>query len=144
MNLINISIFLAMLAIIFYFIYLSIKYKLQRNKVLIIANNINNELNIKNNALMELQKEIEQITLKESDGFVKFLSQSRDWAFQYIEEVQTALSEFDEIVKPSLEWYNTFGLVVGESAHTDVLKRISEAYDKLKLVLPENTETPNN
>ena len=82
--------------------------------------------------------------LSETDGFVKFISQSRDWAFQYIEEVQTALSEFDKSVDPLLKWAMRFGILNGETAHTKILSEISEAYDKLKSVLPENTETPNN
>jgi len=94
--------------------------------------------------LNEVSEELNRMELEKSDGFVRFLSESRDWAFKYIEEVQTALAEFDKDVTPELQWFNKFGLILGETAHTDVLKRISEAYDKLKLVLPENTETPNN
>lgn len=91
-----------------------------------------------------LYQDIENLKLQDSDGFVKFLSDSRDWAFKYIEEVQAAIAEFDKRIKPDLEWSKSFGMVLGDTAHTDVIKRISEAYDKLKLVLPENNETPNN
>ena len=92
----------------------------------------------------ELYQDIENAKLEQTDGFLKFVSDSRDWAFQYIEEVQTALSEFDKEVAPSLKWANTFGKVSGETAHTNVLNRISEAYDKLKEVLPKENQTPNN
>jgi hypothetical protein len=34
--------------------------------------------------------------------------------------------------------------VSGETAHTNVLRKISEAYDKLKEVLPKDNQTPNN
>jgi hypothetical protein len=94
--------------------------------------------------VVELYQEIENIKLKETDGFLKFVSDSRDWAFQYIEEVQKALAEFDDTMGLAMDWFSKYGLILGETAHTDVLKRISEAYDKLKSVLPENTETPNN
>lgn len=92
----------------------------------------------------QLYQDIENAKLEQTDGFLKFVSDSRDWAFQYIEEVQAALSEFDKVATPQLEWATTFGMVNGENAHTDGLKRISEAYDKLKSVLPKETETPNN
>lgn len=92
----------------------------------------------------ELYQDIENVKLEQTDGFLKFVSESRDWAFQYIEEVQTALSEFDKDVAPTIEWANTFGQVLGETAHTNALKRISEAYDKLKEVLPKENQTPNN
>jgi uncharacterized protein YpbB len=98
-----------------------------------------------------LQKEVERLSqelenkkLEETDGFVKFISQSRDWAFEYIEEVQKALSEFDEEIAPQLEWASTYGALTGDTVHTKTINIISEAYDKLKSVLPENTETPNN
>jgi hypothetical protein len=92
----------------------------------------------------ELYQDIENAKLEQTDGFLKFVSESRDWAFQYIEEVQAALSEFDKDVTPTIEWANTFGQVLGETAHTNALKRISEAYDKLKEVLPKENQTPNN
>jgi hypothetical protein len=94
--------------------------------------------------IQDLYQEIENVKLQDTDGFLKFVSDSRDWAFQYIEEVQTALSEFDKSVAPTIEWSNTYGLVTGSTAHTDALQKISEAYDKLKEVLPKENQTPNN
>jgi hypothetical protein len=98
-----------------------------------------------------LQKEIEKLyqdienkKLEQTDGFLKFVSESRDWAFGYIEEVQKALAEFDEEVAPQLEWANTYGRLAGDTVHTNTVNIVSEAYKKLKAVLPENTETPNN
>ena len=92
----------------------------------------------------ELQRELSSKELSETDGFVKFISQSRDWAFEYIEEVQKALVEFDEVVAPQLQWSNTFGKTAGETVHTTTINKISKAYDKLKTVLPKDNQTPNN
>ena len=94
--------------------------------------------------LEQISNEISTLKLSETDGFVKFISQSRDWAFQYIEEVQAALKEFDNEVAHKFEWARTYGIVVNGGTHGKVLDEISVAYDKLKSVLPENTETPNN
>jgi hypothetical protein len=98
-----------------------------------------------------LEKEIEKLyqeqknkELEKTDGFLKFVSDSRDWAFEYIEEVQKALTEFDEEVAPRLEWANTYGRVAGNTIHTETITKISEAYNKLKLVLPKDNQTPNN
>ncbi len=91
-----------------------------------------------------LVQEIENKKLEDTDGFLKFVSDSRDWAFEYIEEVQKALAEFDEVVAPQLEWATTYGTLAGESVHTNTVNTISEAYKKLRTVLPKNTETPNN
>jgi len=98
-----------------------------------------------------LQKEIEKLyqdienkKLEQTDGFLKFVSESRDWAFQYIEEVQKALAEFDDEVAAQLQWATTYGRLSGDTVHTNTVNIVSEAYKKLKSVLPENTETPNN
>ena len=34
-------------------------------------------------------------SLENSEGFVRFISESRDWAFTYIEDIQEALTEYD-------------------------------------------------
>ena len=144
MNWIETTIFITLLVAFLYSVYLAAKFKVQRDKLYIIANNINNELLVKSNSLASLEKQVEQLNLKESDGFVKFLSQSRDWAFEYIEDVQKALVEFDNEVANKFEWAKTYGMVVNGGTHSKVLNEISVAYDKLKSILPENTETPNN
>jgi hypothetical protein len=91
-----------------------------------------------------LHQEVENKKLEQTDGFLKFVSESRDWAFEYIEQVQKALVEFDEEIAPQLQWATTYGTLTGDTVHTNTINTISEAYKKLKSVLPENTETPNN
>ena len=94
--------------------------------------------------IQELYQEIENAKLANSDGFLKFVSDSRDWAFQYIEETQSALEEFSKTVEPIFKWSDSFGTVLGDNSHSEKIKDISKAYDKLKSVLPKNNETPNN
>ena len=73
-----------------------------------------------------LTKEIEKRdkeALTETDGFVKFLSESRDWAFQYIEDVQSTILELKE------------------AKESGDRKRIKISTDKLYELLPkENKE----
>jgi hypothetical protein len=60
--------------------------------------------------ISRLEKEMdakESVSLEQTDGFVKFLSESRDWAFKYIEDVQQAI----DAVKVSA----SFGQVSEES-----------------------------
>lgn len=79
-------------------------------------------------------------SIEQTEGFLKFVSDSRDWAFQYIEEVQTALEEFDSEMNPILEWSKTYGIVTGDTAHTEALQKISLAYNQLKKVMPEENK----
>ena len=34
--------------------------------------------------------------IEETEGFLRFISESRDWAFEYIENVQNAINAYDE------------------------------------------------
>lgn len=79
-------------------------------------------------------------SLEQTEGFLKFVSDSREWAFSYIEEVQAAMKEFDSKMEPILQWSKTYGIVNGDNAHTEALENISLAYDQLKKVMPEETE----
>jgi hypothetical protein len=100
-------------------------------------------LNIIRSELSKALQEIENMKLEKSDDFVKFLSDSRDWAFTYIEDVQNEISEFDKKVQEIAEWNRTYGSVVGDTPHTSKIEEINLAYDKIRGLLPEN-KTPNN
>jgi len=90
-----------------------------------------------------LYQEIENTKLEQTDGFLKFVSDSRDWAFEYIEQTQDALSNFDIVIESIIDWNKTYGSVNGENPHSDKIKEISVAYEQLKKVLPQD-KTPNN
>jgi len=82
------------------------------------------------------QKDSESI--EQSEGFLKFVSQSRDWAFDYIEQVQAALLEFRNKVEPQILYAKTYGTTVGESTHSIIVDKISDAYDDLVKIMPED------
>jgi uncharacterized membrane-anchored protein YhcB (DUF1043 family) len=141
---INISIGMVVTVILFYTTYRLLKYRIAFQN---LANEYLQKLSDNDLLLKEINKLNQQINNKElegSDGFLKFVSDSRDWAFEYIEEVQKALTEFDNEVAHHFQWAKTYGIVVNGGTHGKVLDEVSVAYDKLKAVLPENTETPNN
>jgi hypothetical protein len=71
------------------------------------------------------------------ENFIKFLSDSREWAYEYIESVQVGIKEFIENVEPSIKHFNEFGIVVEGSPHYGSMKIISAEFEKLKTLLPE-------
>ena len=77
---------------------------------------------------------------KSNEDFLKFVSDSRDWAYQYIEEVQAGLSLFINEVAPQIEYYNKYGSSVEGmiAPHDFALKKISSEFEKLKTLLPED------
>ena len=82
-------------------------------------------------------------SIEQSEGFLKFISQSRDWAFDYIEQVQAALLEFKNRVEPQILYAKTYGTTTGESPHTIIIDRISDAYDELAKIMPEDGPESN-
>jgi hypothetical protein len=88
----------------------------------------------------ELQKTIsakEDQSIEQTDGFLKFISDSREWAFNYIEEVQSGLEKFTDTVGPTLKYLNTYGQAV-TTPHDEAIKKITEAYKELEKLLPKD------
>lgn len=86
----------------------------------------------------------DELTKDENDihkeNFIKFLSDSREWAFSYIEEVQQGLKKFIEEIEPEIEYYNSYGIVIEGMVppHDKALKKISEEFKELKKLLPQD------
>jgi hypothetical protein len=71
------------------------------------------------------------------ENFIKFLSDSRDWAFAYIEDVQQALDKFITEVEPEIVYFEKYGAILSEQRPDYIsLKKISEAFKELKSVMP--------
>lgn len=92
--------------------------------------------------LTELIQEGQNKDLEQTEGFVQFITKSRDWAFEYIEETQSVLSKFVEKVGPTMAYYDKFGRI-NESPS---MNTIFDAYTELMKVLPEtnNKQGENN
>jgi hypothetical protein len=75
--------------------------------------------------------------LVHKENFIKFLSDSRDWAFGYIEDVQKGLNKFVNDVDSDISYFEKYGEVGSAYPHYDSMKRISAAYEELKSLLPE-------
>ena len=94
-----------------------------------------------------LQKFIESINIDDITGqevhkenFIKFLSDSRDWAFAYIEEVQAELKKFIEGIEPEINYFNEYGDIASMQPNYYSLKKISEAYHELAKLLPKEED----
>ena len=74
------------------------------------------------------------------ENFIKFLSDSRDWAFEYIEDVQKQLEEFIKDIEPEIMYFDEYGVVGDAYPHYHSMKKISSAYKDLKKMLPEEAD----
>jgi hypothetical protein len=75
------------------------------------------------------------------ENFIKFLSDSRDWAFLYIETVQKGLTKFVSDVDADVSYFDEYGDALSMSRPDyPSMKNISKAYKELKTLLPEENE----
>ena len=73
-----------------------------------------------------------------SESFIKFLSDSRDSAYEYIEKVQTGLAKFVSDVDADISYFDEYGEVLSMSRPDfNSMKNISKSYKELKKLLPE-------
>ena len=63
-----------------------------------------------------------------NEQFLKFVSDSREWAFEYIEDVQSSIKRIIDFVEPSLE--------NNSKEYTD-RELLNSVYKSLKGLLPE-------
>ena len=86
--------------------------------------------------------EIESMQIKNDENvhkenFVKFLSDSRDWAFEYIEEVQSGITKFINEVDLHINHFDEFGDTISvERPDYAALAQISKSYKDLIKLLP--------
>jgi len=73
-----------------------------------------------------------------SEAFLKFVSDSRDWAYQYIDNVQESLNNFINDIEPEIAYFDEYGEVGSAYPHYHSMKKISVAYKELKKLLPED------
>lgn len=140
-NLIDLAIYIGISLIISILLFDNVRQRIKKTKLKKVAVQLGLD---KIQALKELNLAISNKELEQSEGFINFLTESRDWAFTYIQEVQEALKEFDKTVVPIFDYQKTYGKVLGPTTHSNTLDEVSLAYDKLKTVLPQETTTPNN
>ncbi len=91
----------------------------------------------KNIIIDKISKDLDKAKpIEQSDGFIKFISESRDLAFSYIEQAQKGISKFVKNTEPEIEYFNKFGAISqGQPLHDSMVK-ISAEYEELKKLLP--------
>ena len=79
-----------------------------------------------------LKREAERV--ESSDGFLRFVSDSREWAFSYIEEVQEAVNSFKSSIQ---EIVLSYEIDKSNKISEEDLQKIIDAYNELIKILPK-------
>jgi len=71
------------------------------------------------------------------ENFIKFLSDSRDWSFSYIEDVQNKINKMITDLKDDVEYFQKFESLYDGHPSYDILKNFVKSYKELEDLLPK-------
>jgi hypothetical protein len=125
-GLIAISIYLVILAALSVSL-ISQLVKVKKLKVELIQSNLDFLSVVEQ--LTKISDQKEEKTIEQTDGFIRFVSESRDWAFQYIEDVQQAINAYREVADV---------VPLSKDMTVEQAEKLSKAYDDLINFLPED------
>jgi hypothetical protein len=109
-------------------------FYIQRKKTIQIVANMLDFMMIQEAQKQETKTEQEQ----SNEDFLKFISDSRDWAYTYIDEVQASLNKFISDIEPEISYFKEYGDVGSMAPNYYSMKKITGAYEELKKLLPED------
>jgi hypothetical protein len=137
-DLIEIILMGILVALILSFLLLSVILKAKNIKLYSVIAQLVVDKQIMSDEISKLSFMANNAPAIEND-FVKFLSDSRASAYEYIEDVQAALLEFKKKVEPQILYAKASGATVSQSSYTIFIDKISDAYDDLTKVMPKDS-----
>ncbi len=134
---IDFIIFLSLVVLIVTLILSVVRLRLKNRRLASELLQITLDQNTLMTKLAEELKRKEEVSLEKTDGFLKFISESRELAFEYIEAMQEALVKFKDKVGPEIEYMLTYGTATGDNLQSKSFLKIEKAYKELiKETLP--------
>lgn len=113
---------------------LAFKLKRINDQMSSVAGQLAADNKILSEEIQRVQFQGQDKKVEETEGFLKFVSQSRDWAFQYIERVQITIKNFQDVAHPiAVQYYENKDQPVNQ----EELGKLLEAYKKLVEELPD-------
>lgn len=131
MNVLELGAFVIVLLIMFSSLFLLFRY-IHYNKRLVslLAQEAIDKVSVVRQ-LQDLQDKKESKPVEQTEGFLRFVSESRDWAFQYIEQVQQEIKNFELVATP---------IIYKDNVVSEEYEELAVAYEELLKQLPETTE----
>lgn len=108
---------------------------LSKSVAMIVELGVDKEMLLKK--VSDLLDEKSSKELEKSEDFLKFVSQSRDWAFEYIENAQSTIESFVNNVDGAISSVNSKS---PKSEYVQALEKINQAYKEVKALLPQDNK----
>jgi hypothetical protein len=81
----------------------------------------------------------ESVKTHVQEGFITFLNQSRESAFEYIENVQNTLGNVITDLRPIVEFHDKYGAIFDTDTR-DQMSVVSNSFHELKKLVPEEVD----
>jgi hypothetical protein len=129
--------FVIFIVIFFILVFDNLRLRLVHRSNIIQLLEVATERNIIATKLLDFTEQNLEPTEAASEGFLKFISDSREWAFEYIENVQVGINKFISDAGPAIEYWEKYGSVMDTPLDIN-MQKISISYKELKSLLPED------
>ena len=129
-----------------FFVFIVLFFGVVIDKIRLRHTSKNLETKIKQEVLdytIKIENEVKELRnkkdpeVKEDDGFLKFITDSRNWAYAYIENVQAGIWNFEQKVGGHIRYFDEFGSVMDTPLHP-AMQDISAAYKDLIKFIPDD------
>jgi len=130
----DLIIFIVLSLIFWYTVFLNIKIT-RHNKALKVELM---QLALDKAVISQKLSEVNAKPIEDKEAFVKFLSDSREMAFQYIKDVQEKLENMVDELDSSVEYFNNYGIVSQGYPNYEFCKKFVKHYEELKTMIPED------
>jgi len=127
----EISVYLTASLIFFAVSYLAFSYYLSNRRMANGILKMSAQIEALQRKLEQLQKESESRKVENTDAFVRFVSQSRDKAFEYIEDVQESIQKLKGFA-------DKVGTIENNNASAENLAELQIIIDNVLSHLPDN------
>lgn len=81
----------------------------------------------------------ESVKTDVQEGFINFLNQSRESAFEYIENVQSTLNNVVTDLSPIVEFHDKYGAIFDTDTRNQ-MQVVSNSFRELKKLIPEEVD----
>jgi len=135
MNILDLIAYVTYSAVAAALIVMLVKSKIRHKKLLADSLQLALDKVILLKMMEDLAQNKEDESVEKTEGFLKFVSDSRDWAFDYIQKAQTSVQQFGNTIEPML---------AEDFLGIENINDLAKAYANLITILPENNKGIKN
>jgi hypothetical protein len=136
LNILDLAVFVFSIFVFINLIIYILKLRSNNKKGILTVAQLIIDKNILESKIMELDKVVQS---QEKEHFLKFLNDSRDAAFEYIEKSQETVRSFIRSIEKDIKHFDTYGIAV-INTYDDLLTKVSSGLEELRELLPEEKE----